>query len=1221
MVLPFDRAIRLMTPIQREIDDLKIQTTVRRAVAGGHQGAMTFSGPRRLRMEKGTFSTAGQNCLGHLKLKNGGSVLMRKILVVGLFLSACCFTSTSVRGQAGINTGNIAGTVTDSSGAVVGGVTVEASSPALIERARTTVTDSSGLYKIVNLPPGTYGITFTKDGFNTFRREGILLTVAFTATVNAALEVGSVSQTVTVTGESPVIDTQDTVVQQTLSNNVVMSLPLGQSAAIYQSLIPGAVASATKQDVGGTQGESSQGFRIHGSSSGDYHQLRDGMFYGTLVAAGNFMSSSNPTSVQEIQIVTSGYSAEDWTGGGHVNIIPKNGGNDFHGAFSANWSNNALQGNNVSPALQARDVGKPGQIKSLYEIAGGVGGSIMKDKLWYFVDARRWVSDQTQVGNYFNANEALTFPNNLYYAADTSRPAYVHNYYNDEGVRLTWQASNRNKITLNFIEEQNCNCFFNITNGTTAPEATGNDKYTPNWRAQATWTFPVNNKLLLWAGFTAVIGSVDRSTTGSLPTSIPVTDLSSNDYIYGAAGTGVGFTTSYGTNTFRDVNENFMATYVTGAHAFKFGYTEMTGRETRLAQFVNNGISYQFRCAAVAAVPGTPLLVNSSNGLPTTIYTAGVKDANGNLIVFNPPNVDSSTVNSLACPSGQALLPNKIAEFLYPYNYHVGLEQHTLFAQDQWRIKRLTANLGLRFEMFTAGSPAQSFDANTQFGIPAQSYPAQRTVDWKDLDPRFGVAYDLFGNGRTALKMSIARSTLFDALGGMASKTNPAVTISTATTRTWNDFSGTFLPDTDSPNGLTTAAASGSAGSGQAVTPGGTLVAVAPCAASGTGCAVGKASSSQFYAQTQNEVAYDSNVTGGFDNREYDWQLSASVQHEITPGISLEFGYYRTWFGNLAVVSNVLTGSSTINTTGGTAVAPGSQLPASAYDPYCVNAPTDPRLPDSGGKLCNLYDLQPQFFGHIGSLVEKASKFGGQSDVYTGIDATVTARFHGLLVAGGFTAGHEVTNYCVQVNSPMDLHYYSTSTALEFNNQNFSSSNTEIPCLISPPWYQNLQFKMQAVYTLPWQHIKLSVSEQNLPSIATTASYSYTSASNTTCYPSTAPACAAGTFTSVPVLEWGVAGRTTLSGTTGNVQLITPETLHEEGRNNQFDFRVAKEFHIKERWTIEPTVDFFNLFNAGSVLAMATTYNNITPGTTGAWKNVNTLLNARIIKFGVHVDF
>ena len=207
------------------------------------------------------------------------------------------------------------------------------------------------------------------------------------------------------------------------------------------------------------------------------------------------------------------------------------------------------------------------------------------------------------------------------------------------------------------------------------------------------------------------------------------------------------------------------------------------------------------------------------------------------------------------------------------------------------------------------------------------------------------------------------------------------------------------------------------------------------------------------------------------------------------------------------------------------------------------------------------------------------------------------------------------------MNSPQDLHYYVNPfpAVQEFLNQNFNATSTAIQCLINPPWYQNMQLKLQGIYTLPWQKIKLSVSEQNLPSIPTTASYSFTGAaiSKTTCYPSAS----CGSFVSQPIVQWGVSGRTALSATTGNVQLITPQTLFEEGRNNQLDFRVAKEFHIRERWMIEPTVDFFNLFNSGSVLAIATTYNNVTPGTAGAWKNVNTLLGSRLIKFGVHVDF
>lgn len=1077
----------------------------------------------------------------------------------------CVFSSAALWAQSGTNSGVIAGSVTDASGAVLVGVNVEASSPALIERVRTTTTDSQGLYRIVNLPPGAYTVTFSGSGFAAFRQENIQITTGFTATINASLRVGATNETVTVSAEAPTLDTQDSVVQEILSNRVVQELPLGKSAATYTALVPGAVGTAaTNQDVGGVKGENAQGFRIHGSASGDYHQLRDGMFYGTLVAAGNFMSSSNPTAVEEVQIVTSGYTAEDWTGGGHVNIIPKSGGNDLHGSFTADYSNQSLQSNNVSSAVAARGVNptSPPVLRSLYEVAGGLGGAIKKDKLWFFADARHWVSSSTQAGNYFDANEALAFPNNLYYAQDRKRPAYDSNFYTDAGLRFTYQASKRNKFTANFIQEKNCNCFFNIGAGTLAPEATGDDYYMPNWRAQATWTLPVNNRLLLWAGYTAVVGRVDRRTTGSLPGSISVQDASSNNYVYGVAGTGVLFTQSYGNNDFLDMNENFSATYVKGAHSLKFGFTELQGRGARRALFNNNGISYNFLCQAFT----TSGAVNPNNGLPTGSYRIGTT-------TYSAPQIAGSTVNSLACPAGQALLPNKITQFLNPFNYYIKLQSHAIFAQDQWAIsRRLTLNLGVRFDWFASGDQAQTVPAQTQYNIPARQFPEQNGVtDWKDLDPRIGVAYDPFGNGKTALKASISRSVLFEPLGGYTTLTNPGnALVTNNTSRIWKDTNGDFLPNCD----LTNAAANGECG------------------------VVANASFYPGSGVVPSSTIYSDDVTKGWFNRAYNWQLTASLQREIKPGLTVSFGYYRTWYGNLAVVRNAL--STSVN-----GLAAGTPVPASAYDQYCITVPgagAPQPLPNSGQQLCNLYDIQPAYFGKLQNMVQKASRYGDERDIYTGIDTTVNARLRGLLIVGGMTAGHEVTDYCVQVNSPQDLHFFSNSAALEFNNNNFNAVGSAIPCYIDPPWYQNLQLKLQAVYTIPWRKIRVSISEQNLPSIPTQATYAFTSSA----------------VSFVPNSN----GHTALSGgVTNRVELVTPQTLFQEGRNNQLDLRIGKEFRFWGERSVEPTADFFNLFNASSVLAKATTYNALAPGAPGAWNNVTTLLGARIIKFGVHVNF
>src|SRR5437016_13470035 len=292
---------------------------------------------------------------------------MRKSQVFGHFLVVCLLAATSAWGQAGTNSGVIAGEVDDSSGAKVPNAKVEVTSPALIEQARETVTGDDGLYRIVNLPPGIYAVTATQMGFSASRHEGIEITTGFTATVNFNLTPGSITQTVTVTSEALVLDTQDSVIQNIISNAVLESLPIGKSATDYPALLPGAIAPVASQDVGGLKGEQSQGFRIHGSSSSDFAQLRDGMYYGAMTGGGtNQLSSNNPTATQEVQLENGGYTAEEWNNGGHGNIIPKSGGNAFHGSFQADFGSKALQSGNVTPALHALGVPSSSTIRTPY---------------------------------------------------------------------------------------------------------------------------------------------------------------------------------------------------------------------------------------------------------------------------------------------------------------------------------------------------------------------------------------------------------------------------------------------------------------------------------------------------------------------------------------------------------------------------------------------------------------------------------------------------------------------------------------------------------------------------------------------------------------------------------------------------------------------------------------------------------------------------------------
>src|SRR2546422_9061624 len=155
------------------------------------------------------------------------------------------------------NTGAIAGVVRDTTGAVLPGVTVEAASAALIEKVRTVVTDDQGNYKIVDLRPGTYTVTFTLVGFSTVKRDGLELTTGFTAIANAELKVGSLEETVTVSGASPVVDVQNVLSKAVLTREILDSVPSAKALMGYAQLTPGIKISNTSPgpDVGGINGE------------------------------------------------------------------------------------------------------------------------------------------------------------------------------------------------------------------------------------------------------------------------------------------------------------------------------------------------------------------------------------------------------------------------------------------------------------------------------------------------------------------------------------------------------------------------------------------------------------------------------------------------------------------------------------------------------------------------------------------------------------------------------------------------------------------------------------------------------------------------------------------------------------------------------------------------------------------------------------------------------
>jgi len=960
--------------------------------------------------------------------------------------------------------GTIAGVVTDATGAVLPGVTVEAASPALIEKVRTVVTDDRGLYRIVDLRPGVYTVTFTVPGFNTFRREGLELTTAFTATVNAELRVGALEETVTVTGESPVVDIQNVMQQKVFARDVIDQLPVGGNMNLYSALLPGAVlATPNRQDVGGNQGEQDQGFGIHGSRQADFVLMRDGMVQNTLLGSGNRTYSPNPAATAEITVETGGMSAESETGGVQINLVPKAGGNTFSGSFFGTLGHESLQSTNVTDALRARGVGAQPEIRKLFDVNLGVGGPIRKDRLWFFA-AQRWFHTSSYLpGNYYNRLQGT-----LFYEPDLSRPAFDDDYYGESSLRFTWQAATRHKLDLGYIAQKNCNCMWAIQNGLVAPEAAGAHKYVPNYIAQATWTYPATNRLLIEAGGTAVVGNIQNRLTGGTYDDYSVLEQSRN-YRYGSRGSGLGPTMAWGSQVFKQGNQRVTVSYITGSHAFKTGLYALEALVHRRA-FINHDVSYTFR--------------------------GGV--------------------------------PQSVTYWATPYEREGRVRSVGLYAQDQWTIRRLTLNLGARFDSFYGWIPELHLPAGRW--VPARDFPRVENVpNWKDLSPRLGAAYDLSGTGKTALKVYLGRYVAWQSTGGIVNDVAPVNTSVNSATRAWNDRNGDYSPQEDELGPLSPAN----------------------------------------FGQLRITTRYADDVMKGFGTRGYNWQASAAVQHELRAGVALNVAYFRTWYGNFLATDN-------------------QAVTAADYDPFCVTAPRDPRLPGGGGSaVCGLYNITPARFGVINNLVTQASHYGRQTEVFNGVDVTINARYGaGGMVSGGLSTGSTVYDTCdfnalPQVQPQTVLGVAASTSIVTPRHADF--------CHVRTPWSAGTQIKVSAIYPLPWGLLP-SVALQNLPGVPITASYVATSAE-------IAPSLGRGLAGGVRNIE---------------AELIDPRSRFED-RFTQLDIRLARIVRIGGT-RVQGMFDVYNLLNASPVLGLNTRYG-------GSWLNAQQVLAARMFKVGAQVNF
>jgi hypothetical protein len=308
------------------------------------------------------------------------AVLCAVLLVTG---SAAAFAQT---------TGSINGTVVDNTGAVLPGVTVTASSPALMG-VQTAVTNESGNYRFPALPIGTYSLAFELPGFSNVNREGIVVPIGFTATVNVQLQLASLQETVTVSGASPVVDVTSTTSTFNVSQDMLQSLPNARDIWSVMGQSPGVRVSSI--DVGGSRAGTQTGFEAFGFS-GQVRVQVDGV--NTTEGTGSAGFYYDYGSFDEIQLGSDGMDAQAATPGVQLNAVIKSGGNQVKGTLYTDYQNENLQGDNIDDRLAALGIGAGTRTLDYFDVNGDIGGPIQRDKLWYYASLRRQDSTVTVSG-------------------------------------------------------------------------------------------------------------------------------------------------------------------------------------------------------------------------------------------------------------------------------------------------------------------------------------------------------------------------------------------------------------------------------------------------------------------------------------------------------------------------------------------------------------------------------------------------------------------------------------------------------------------------------------------------------------------------------------------------------------------------------------------------------------------------------------------------------
>ncbi len=632
-----------------------------------------------------------------------------------------------ISAAAQLTTGTISGTVHDASGAVVPGVAVTLVRPGVIGANQTATTDERGVYQFTRLVPGTYGVKAELSGFTPATRENVVVNADATARVDLVIAIGDVSDSITVSGEIPLLDTTSTLAQTVLQRDVLDKIPSGNDLWSIGRSVPGVIM--TTYDVGGSNSYQASFPHAHGSVDAENKYLIDGMD----VSSANFVGAGiltyyDSTMFEEVNYQTGGASAENSQGGVVMNMVTKTGTNQFRGTLMLSGSNEQLQSSNVTADLRRDllasvpakvlaanpDIQPGNKILDMYDTSASLSGPIVRNRLWFASTARLQALNQLQIGSY---------------NPDGSQ-AVDDNKIKNGSTKISWQASQANQVHFTF--NRNLKYRYHRRGGTFVEDRASTLQDQPTNIYQAKWTSVLSKNTVL-----DVSSSLQKGVTPSRqqkevrPGDIPRVDLVTLVSSVAAP--------NYSLNPQYKAVFNGSANYFAGKHELKAGYQFVRGMSRRSAY--------------------------STSHYPSGLLARYRNDAPDSVLVYNTP-----------------------------YETVAFFHDNAVFVQDKWTpTTKATVNLGLRLQKSFGWIPPvcqpETIFIRGQCFNEVSGFP-----DYLDLAPRFGFVYDVFGDGKTAVKFTANRYHLSIG-GGFIDRLNP-VTLQSET-RPWTDRNNDLIPQLD----------------------------------------------------------------------------------------------------------------------------------------------------------------------------------------------------------------------------------------------------------------------------------------------------------------------------------------------------------------------------------------------------------------------------------------